>query len=66
MTEVEKETLKKRLEEWKKDGKLEQVKTLPELLTLYKKWLYLEETEDIEITLAALLDREILRARTYV
>lgn len=35
------------------------VDTLDELLAVYRKWLYLEEVEDIEITLAALLDREI-------
>ena len=35
------------------------VENLEELIDLYKRWLYLEETEDIEVALATLLDREI-------
>jgi len=48
-----------RFEEWQRDRIEEQVTDLPSLLALYKKWLYLEETEDIEVMLACLLDREI-------
>lgn len=35
------------------------ITSIEHLLAKYKRYLYLEETEDIEITLAALLDREI-------
>jgi len=46
-------------EEWEQEQEDMRCETLEELLVLYRKWLYLEETEDIEITVAALLDRVI-------
>lgn len=55
----EEKALLERYEGWKEDRKAEQVKSLEDLLSLYRRWLYLKETEDIEINLASLLDREI-------
>jgi len=57
--EASKEAFREHHKVWKEDRLGEQVETLPELLGLYRKWLFLEETEDIEIMLASLLDREI-------
>jgi Fe2+ or Zn2+ uptake regulation protein len=59
MTNKDCNDIKQHHKEWLKDRESEQVKTLDGLHELYCKWLYLEETDDIDTCLATLLDREV-------
>jgi len=59
MTGKDTSPIEEHYQEWLGDRQDEQIETLEGLLDHFRKWLYLEETEDIEVALAALLDREI-------